>query len=61
MDNVNIAKLLKKIKSEQNITQRQIAERMKVSQAYISQLENEKRYPTAHFVKFFCMEFNIDN
>lgn len=40
-----IGAYLKKYRTEGNVTTKSLAEELKVSQSYISQIENEKRFP----------------
>ena len=41
-----IGAYLKKYRTEGNVTTKRLAEELKVSQSYISQIENEKKIPS---------------
>ena len=54
-----IGKAIERIRSTQGLSQKEFAERLEVSPAYISALESCRQEPSRMFVKLLSYEFNI--
>jgi hypothetical protein len=50
---------IKTIRTENKLTQKELADRMSVTAPYISQIEKNKEEPTEMFLKLFSYEFNV--
>lgn len=56
---MTLGKKMKLIRVRNDLTQSQLAEKMKVQQAYVSQLELNKLKPRKMYVALFCCVFGI--
>lgn len=52
--------IIKQKRKELNITQKELAKQMTVSQSYISAVENEIETPSQMFIKLFCLLYSVD-
>ena len=50
---------IKTIRTDNKLTQKELADRMSVTAPYISQVEKNKEEPTEMFLKLFSYEFNV--
>ena len=60
MDQKNIGKFIKKIRNENNLTQKDLADKLGVTYQAVSKWENGKNIPDLSIIKQLCDEFNID-
>lgn len=60
MDNEKIAKLIKKIREDNNLTQKELADKLNVTYQAVSKWENGKNLPDISILTEICNEFNID-
>lgn len=57
---MNINKRVKEIRQQQQLTLKQFGERIGVTNAAISRIENGNRAVTEQMIKLICSEFNIN-
>jgi len=60
MDNEKVAKLIKQIRLENNLTQKEFAEKLNVTYQAVSKWENGKNLPDISVLTDICNEYNID-
>ena len=60
MDQENIGKFIKKIRNENNLTQKDLADKLGVTFQAVSKWENGKNIPDLSIIKQLCDEFNMD-
>ena len=60
MDQENIGKFIKKIRNENNLTQKDLADKLGVTYQAVSKWENGKNIPDIAVLKQICDEYNID-
>ena len=60
MNDLDAGKIIKNIRKEKGLRQKDIAHAMTVGQSYISQVENGKTVPTPMFIKLFCLTFSVN-
>lgn len=56
---MTLGKKMKLIRVEKDLTQSELAEKMKVKQSYVSQLELDKLKPKKMYIALFCLIFRI--
>lgn len=57
MDSIGIR--IKQIRKEKKVTQKELSERVCVTQSYVSRLELDKEQPTDMLLKLIALEFNV--
>lgn len=55
----DISQRIKLLRKENNLTQKQFAERILVSQSYLSRLENGSELPNDKLIKLIALEFDV--
>lgn len=55
----SIGNRIKQIRKEKKVTQKELSERVCVTQSYISRLELDKEQPTDMLLKLIALEFNV--
>ena len=60
MNQEKISKIIKDIRKENNLTQRELAQKLNVTYQAVSKWENEKNIPDIAILKKISEEFNID-
>ncbi len=60
MDNSNIAKVIKELRQQNNLTQKQFADQLSVTFQAVSKWENGKNIPDIAILKQIAEEFNVD-
>jgi len=58
--NKKVGKKLKKIRLKVDLTQKELAKKMKVTQGYISKIENGATMPTVDFLLKIRNKFDVD-
>lgn len=56
----DVGSRIKDIRDAYGCTQKEFAERMLISQPYLSYLENGTKEPTKRFIRLFCLEFKVN-
>lgn len=59
MDQTKIGELIKKLRSENNLTQKEFADKYNVTYQAVSKWENGKNLPDMDVIKQICEDFNI--
>ena len=57
---MTLGEKLKKVRLENDCTQTQLAQKMHVTQGYISSVANNLYTPSAMYIELFCFIFNTD-
>ena len=57
---MTLGEKLKKVRLENDCTQTQLAQKMHVTQGYISSVENNLYTPSAMYIELFCFIFITD-
>lgn len=60
MNQEKITETIKKIRKDNNITQKELAEKLGVTYQAVSKWENGKNIPDIEIIKLICSEYNID-
>lgn len=55
-----VSNIVRRVRHENGITQKILANKMTVSQSYISKIENGQKTPTDMFLRLFCVLYSID-
>lgn len=56
----SISDRIKSLRKSENLTQKEFAKRLLISQSYLSGLENGNEIPTSKLSKLICLEFGIN-
>jgi transcriptional regulator with XRE-family HTH domain len=59
MDQMIIGRFIEKLRKEKNLTQRELADKLNVTDRAISNWENGRRLPDISLMKELCNIFNI--
>ncbi|QHC13915.1 helix-turn-helix domain-containing protein [Bacillus velezensis] len=58
LNNKGIGDIIKQIRKEENLTQKEFSYKLGVSDSYISKIEKNKAYPSLKFLKNISDKFN---
>ncbi len=59
MNNLDVGKRIKEIRKSMQLTQKQFANRLMISQSYLSGVEIGNEKPNDKFLKFLCLEYGV--
>ncbi len=56
----HISSNIKKLRIEEDLTQKEFSQKLLISQSYLSGVENGREQPTERLIKLICLEFGVN-